>query len=341
MTILTVIVIVLLLGSAFCSSSEAALFSVSESKIKSLQKEGKINGDSLLALKKNITSSVASIVLLNNVFNIAGTILAGVVASEVLGDDWKIALFSGILTFLIILFGEILPKTFGERFALQYGLLVAKPLLINRWLLYPLLWLLEKINHGLFGARTQSLVSEEEIKVMVEQGYQSRLIEHDEQSLINNVFKMNDKTANDIMTPRVHIFSLEENLPIADQKNLLIESSHSRIPLFQDDHDDITSYVLLREALEELAMSDGQKSPKDIAYPILKIKETTKVDSLLVMFQKRREHMALVVDEFGGTSGLVTLEDVLEELVGEIMDETDEVVDMRLKQIVQNARLAS
>lgn len=328
---LIIVVIIVLLGSGFCSSSEAAIFSVSSTKVQSLVNEGNLSAKALLKVKNNISSSVASVVLLNNLFNIPGTFIAGLVAHDVLIDDWKLAIFTALFTFLIILFGEILPKNFGERFALPYALAVARPLLIIAWLLFPVLWLLDKINLFLFGKRVHSTVSEEEIKVLLEQGIQSKSIEQDEQSIINNVFKMNDKTANDIMTPRVNIYSISQNKTLKAQKKLLFESPHSRIPLYRDDHDDIENYIFLRDALEALSLENGAKKPKEIAIPILKIKEDTRVDSLLVMFQKRREHMALVVDEFGGTSGIVTLEDVLEELVGEIVDETDEVVDMRAK----------
>jgi len=332
MSVLFFTILFLLLGSAFCSGSEAAILSLTTSKIKSLSKDKPKKSSQLLGLKENITSTIASIVLLNNLFNIPGTFLVGVVAKEVLVDDWKLGIFTIFFTIAIIIFGEILPKNFGERFAVNYSFFVVGLLVIISKVLFPLLWLLEKLNVLLFGKRNKNSVSEDEIKALLDLGIESNSIEYDEHNLIKNVFNMNDKTAQDIMTPRVNIYSISENKSLKSQKKLLINSPHSRIPLYKEDHDDIQNYIFLRDALEALSNGDDDQKPNAIAIPILKIKANTKVDSLLLMFQKRREHMALVIDEFGGTSGIVTLEDVLEELVGEIVDETDKVVDMRFVQ---------
>ncbi len=323
-------IFILLLGSAFCSSSEAALFSISTNRVKALKKEGVKRAGSLLKVKTNISSSVGTIVILNNLFNIVGTIYAGILAAELLqGNELYLGIFSGTLTFLVILFGEIIPKNFGERHAESYGLTVAPYIQQISWFFTPILFVLNKINFAIFGSRTQTYVSEEEIKSLIEQGIKTQSIERDEQQIINNVFRLNDKNARDIMTPRVNIDAIDGNLSLDEQKEILYESHHSRLPVFFEDYDDIQGFILLREALEELSEGKGSQKASKIMNEIVHLKETTRVDSLLVMFQKRRVHIAIVEDDFGGTSGLVTLEDVLEELVGEIVDETDEVVDMR------------
>jgi CBS domain containing-hemolysin-like protein len=326
---LVISIIVLVLGSAFCSSAEAALFSTPQSKIQALIKKGKKSAKNLLFIKENISSSIAAVVILNNIFNIIGTLYVGVIADQVFNNDLHLLIFSVVLTVIIILFGEILPKNFGEKFSLSYSLKIAGVLIILRFTFLPILWLIDNFSKLIFGKNLQQQVSEEEIKVMIDQGMESRGIEHDEHKLINNVFNLNDKTAKDIMTPRVNITAVESSESIKNQLEVITNSPHSRILVYKEDYDEIIGYILVREALEKIADKNFNIEPKDIIHEIIKVKETTKADSLLVMFQKKRVHLALVVDPFGGTAGLVTLEDVLEEIVGEIMDETDEVIDMR------------
>jgi CBS domain containing-hemolysin-like protein len=329
MSLLIISIAIMIAGSAFCSSSEAALFSTSENKVKALIEQDHPTAQNLLKIKENMSGSIGAIVILNNIFNIIGTLIIGILAAQVLTNEFELAIFSGILTFLIILLGEILPKNFGERFSTEYALTIAPVIQALSIVLAPVLWLLDLITKILFGKRLDDSVSEEEIKVMIDQGVESRAIEYDERKLIDNVFTMNDKSARDIMTPRINIHALDANLTLEEQSKTIYDSNHSRLPVYDDDYDTITGYVLLREVLQNLSQGNGHKTPESFSIELLKIQETTRVDSLLIIFQKKRAHMALVIDEFGGTSGIVTLEDVLEEIVGEIVDETDEVIDMR------------
>lgn len=321
---------ILITGSAFCSSAEAALFSVPQAKIQGLKKQGSRQAESLAHVKDTISSSIGAIVILNNIFNIVGPLYVGILAQQVFGSQgYTIALFSAVLTFLVIMLGEILPKNFGERFALRYGLLIAPLILLLVWIFKPLLIIIDKLNHLIFGARKMSFVSEEEIKSMIEQGRESQSIEQDEHTMIHNVFRLNDKTAKDIMTPRIHLEGLNSNESLGEQHHMLAETAFSRLPVFSDDYDTIVGFVLVKQALAELSQGKERITPEELTHEIIYLKETTRVDTLMVIFQKKRIHMAVVQDEFGGTSGIVTLEDALEELVGEIVDETDQVTDMR------------
>ncbi len=318
----------LLFGSAFCSASEAAVFSVPHMKLESMLKQGDLKVKNLLHLKDNMSNTIGTLVIMNNLFNVVGSILIGVVAHD-LFDDVGLAIFTSIFTCLIILFGEVLPKSFGEKNALNLGIFIAKVVIFLSSIFSPLLFVLNKLSFMMFGQGAQHFVSEDEILFMTSQGLKEMSIERDEQQLIQNVFKMNDKTAYDILTPRVKIDALDADLTLNQQKEDVYKLSHSRLLVFGEDYDDIRGFVLLREILQALAEGQGDKTPLDFTHPVLSIKEDTQVDNLLIMFQKKRTHIAQVVDEFGGTTGIVTLEDVLEELVGEIVDETDEVVDMR------------
>ncbi len=321
-------ILILLAGSAFCSSSEAALFSISKAQVDAEKKKKTPNAHLLANIKKSIKSSVGAIVILNNLFNIVGTIYAGIIASQ-LFTPGQVGIFSAFLTFLVILFGEILPKSYGERFALSYALKISPIIQIITKILFPVLWMLEQINLLIFGEKTPLSVSEEEIASMIDQGFQSNSIEKDEHEMIHNVFSLNDKTAEDIMTPRVNIDALDGNKTLEEQKEFLLDAPHSRLPVYAEDIDNISGYVLLREALEYMAKGQGSKKAESIQQNILFVREQTRVDTLLLLFQRKHIHIAIVKDQFGGTSGIVTLEDVLEQVVGEIIDETDEYVDMR------------
>jgi CBS domain containing-hemolysin-like protein len=326
---LLITVIILIAGSAFCSSAEASLFSINISQVEVLAKDNKRNGKLLLRLKEDTENSVGAIVILNNFFNIIGTFTAGILANQVFAQNWMIVLFTVILTASIILFGEILPKNFGDRYALQYCLFIAPIIQGLRVVLAPILWIIHQINKIILGKPKENFVSEEEIKVLIDKGFEENSIEHDEKKLIHNVFSLNDKTARDIMTPRVNITSIQADESVESQRDELYASNHSRLIVYGEDHDKVLGYVLLRDLLRELSDNNQTITPGSVVKDLVRVKETTKVDSLLLMFQKKRIPIALVVDEFGGTAGLVTLEDALEELVGEIVDETDRVVDMR------------
>lgn len=328
MLFLLTLIAILLIGSAFCSSSEAALLSVSKNTLQVEVDKGTRAAKSAMEIKSRIGESIGTITILNNIFNIVGTLVVGSVA-QALFNDWQFAVFSAILTGLLILFGEILAKNLGERYALQQMLAVAGLIKFLRLALYPLIWLLEKITLFVFGQKTDTKISEEEIKVMVEQSVADREIEKDEHQIIHNVFKLNDKCARDIMTPRVNIYALKADETIEAQQEQLLASTHSRLPIYSNNFDQIEGFVLLDEALKLLVEDKGDILPSQIKKDLLRVQETTQVDSLLVIFQRSKRHIALVVDEFDGTSGIVTLEDVLEELVGEIVDETDYKPDMR------------
>jgi CBS domain containing-hemolysin-like protein len=328
MVSLLLLTVFLLIGSAFCSASEAAVFSSPRIKLETMVKNGDKSAEGLLYLKDHMSRAIGTLVIMNNLFNIVGSILVGVIAHD-LFNEYSLAVFSAFFTFLIILFGEVLPKNFGEKNAVSLGIFVAKLVLFFSYIFSPILFVLDKLSFLLFGKGKQHFVSEDEIMFMADLGMKEMSIERDEQELIENVFKMNDKTANDILTPRVKIDALDADLTLNEQKEDIYKISHSRLLVFGEDYDDIRGFVLLREILQALAEGHGDKKPDDFVHPVLSIKENTRVDNLLIMFQKKRTHIAQVVDEFGGTTGLVTLEDVLEELVGEIVDETDEVVDMR------------
>ncbi len=328
MQTLIFVVLIVLFGSALFSCVEAALFSVSLGRARVLAEQKKRGSANLIKVKENIRRPITVIVILNNIFNIAGSIMVGAMAGQVLGNAW-VGVISAVLTFLIIILGEIIPKTLGENYAEPISLFAAGPLLASTKLFSPFIWFIEKLTSPF--SQKNKTVSEEEIRILSHLGHLEGSIEKDEKEMIQKVFRLNDLTAENIMTPRTVVEALEYDKTLDESEDEIYDLNHSRLPVFKEDLDDIVGIVHQRNLLIAIGRDQGKKKISDFEEPPIYVSEKMKADELLPFFQKRRCHLAIVRDEFGGTSGVVTLEDVLEQLVGEIVDETDEEIDMRIK----------
>ena len=329
MNTLIATIIILIFGSAIFSCSEAALFSSPINKVKVLEEKEKRGASSLLTIKKNMRPSITVLVVFTNLFNVAGSALVGMLTTQTLGSA-KVGLVSGILTFLVIVFAEIIPKTIGDTFAIPIGLKISKPILIATKLLRPFIWFIEKITAP-FPKKTRQ-ITEGEIKTLSRLGYLEGVIEKDEKDMINRVFMLNDLRAKDIMTPRTVINAIESGRKLKEIEEDIYKTSHSRIPIYEDNLDEIIGICHRRDILTDLAQDNKTKKIEDLMNSeVIKVNEDTKIDRLIPVFQKNRCHLAIVEDSFGGTSGVVTLEDVLEQIIGEVVDEFDEEVDLRKK----------
>ncbi len=326
MTTLIFLILFVIIGSGLFSGIEAALFAVPQSKVLMFAEQKKKGSEALLKIKKNLSQAIIVIVIGNNIVNIVGSIFVGVVATKTLGSLW-IGFVSAALTVLIIMFGEILPKTIGENYAEGIALRVAPALLFSITLLRPLVWLFEQLTKRFI--RKKKIVSEEELQMLSELGQLEGSIEEDEHAIIQKVFTLNDMTAYDIMTPRTAISGLQKDAIIDDIRNDIYELNNSRIPVYTESLDDISGVCFRKHLLIGLAKDEDKRTIESFTHDVLYVSEDMRVDDLLQLFLTRREQLAIVKDEFEGTSGLVTLEDVLEQLVGEIVDEDDEFVDVR------------
>ena len=328
MTTLIILALAVVVGSGLFSGIEAALFAVPRSRVLLLKEQQKPGGEALAHIKDNLQKSIIVIVIANNIINIVGSIYVGVVASEVFGDT-KIGIISAVLTLLIIIFGEILPKTIGENYSEQIGLAVSRPLLFLIKVFTPLVWIISQLTKRFTTAR--KIVSEEELHMLSELGHLEGSIEEDERDIIQKVFTLNDMTAHDIMTPRTQMVGFQKDSVLHNLREEIFDLVNTRIPVYGEDYDDIVGLCYRRNLLIALAKDEDHRPIESFVQDTLYVHEDMRVDDLLQLFLSRREHIAIVKDEFEGTSGLVTLEDVLEQLVGEIVDETDEVVDTRLE----------
>jgi CBS domain containing-hemolysin-like protein len=336
MLVLIIAVITLLLGSAFCSGAEAALLSISPIKVKQLAQSKKPASLALASIRRKINRPIATIVILNNIFNIVGSVLVGNMVTKVLGNSW-LGVSSGILTLLIIIFGEIAPKTLGQRYAEPICLLVAIPVKFLTIVLTPLVLLLEYATSPLTKGNDLPTTDEAEIKFLTNIGFQEGVIEDDEAEMIQRVFQLNDLNASDLMTPRIIITSLKGSQTLEECQQEIIKSQHTRILVIDETVDNVTGLVLKDELLTAMIEGHSDRHIDSLKRPIQFVPETNRADKLLKVFQENREHLAVVLDEYGGVAGVVTLEDVLEVLTGEIVDETDRNVD--LQEIARKKRL--
>jgi CBS domain containing-hemolysin-like protein len=316
-------------GSAFCSCTEAALLSMPILKVRQLaQSSTRPAAKALLAIRERINRPIATLVIFNNLFNILGSIVIGSMAASLLNNT-LLGIFSGLLTFLIIIFGEILPKTIGERNAESISLVMAVPLTWLTALFTPAVWLLEKVTSPFVGSNNRPTTNEAEIQLLTSIGRDEGVIEDDEAEMIRRVFALNDATAGRLMTPRVAITYLEGDLTLEESKPEIVESQHNRLLVIGDTIDDVLGIVLRHELLAALIEGKGDRTVATFARRASFVPTSLRADRLLRSFQSSREHLSVVVDEYGGVAGVVTLEDVLEVITGEIVDETDYIIDMQ------------
>jgi CBS domain containing-hemolysin-like protein len=319
-----VALIVCIILSAFFSGVEIAFFSIGELKLRALAQTGHGNARIAHYLRSNPQRLLSTILIGNNLANITAASLATLIALRLFGYQ-AVAVVTGLLTLVLLIFGEIVPKTLAARHALTVSLWVAYPIYWLEKLLTPILLLLDPLIVKLTGGRGLSVpfASEEELKMVLDESEKTGVLEMDEVKMIKNVFLLNDITAEDAMTPRNRMFVLDGNLPAESAKDQLFNSPHSRIPIYEGNADNITGVLYKTTALKKLAQGDGAVTLADIASPPLFVPSGNPADELMKQFQREKRHMAIVVNEFGEVIGLVTLEDLLEEVVGEIVDETD------------------
>jgi CBS domain containing-hemolysin-like protein len=324
---LAITVLVVLLGSGMCSGAEAALLSIPDVRARQLAEQGGARARALLAIRQRIARPISAIVVLNNVFNIVGSIMVGRVAAGVFGAGW-VGVVSGVLTFLIVLFAEILPKTLGERYAVRIGLWIAVPVRGLTVMLTPLVVVFETLMRPLTRGPREPSTNEAEIRLLARIGRSEGTIEADELEMLQRVFQLNDRLAQDLMTPRTAVTWLDADRRVAEARADILASEHSRIIVADGELDHVVGVALKHELLAAL-LAESTATVGELARPVEAVPWLLRADHLLDRFRQRREHLALVIDEYGGTMGVVTLEDVLEVLTGPILDETDRRHDLR------------
>lgn len=322
MIVLVLSSLVVLLIAAFASCAEAALFSVPYSKVKEMVGAKRPGAKALLRIKDNMTYPIGTIVIVNNIATIVGSSVEGVIAHNVF-HSYGLGVFVGLFTFCVIVFAEIVPKTLGESYAAVIAPIIAPPVLVLTRIFRPLLWAIDMSLRKLRPSSDVRAISEEEIKIMAQMGRDAGSIEHDESTMIRRVFRLNDITADDMMTPADRLETIPGDLALGEQRARIIDLRHSRVPVYGDGPEHILGVALTRDLISAIARDEFQATPTDFLQEALRVRNDFAADDLLPLFQQKEQHLAVVEDADGHMVGVVTLEDVLEELVGEITDEKD------------------
>ena len=316
--------------SACCSIIEAVLYSTPASHIEVLQQQGRLSGRILKKLKTDIHRPITAILTLNTIANTMGAAIAGALAVRVFGQQY-LALFSLFFTLGILLFSEILPKTAGVAYARQLSSIIALPL---RWMVTfftPIILLCKAVTHLIPRTTDNSMASAEEVLAIASLSRKAGEIDLQQEKIISNIVGLKEKNVRQAMTPRTVTFISSEHLSIgeavAERKSW---DRHSRIPVYDKDSDDIVGIVLSKDILMLAANGQFEDKLASIIKPVHFAPETASLYRILMDFFERHQHLFVVVDEYGSFTGVISLEDIIEEIVGrEIMDESDKTVDMR------------
>ena len=310
--------------SAFFSSSEVALISITRAKVRTLVNEGKPGSKAVAELKESPEHLLITILIGNNIVNVAAATLATSIAIKAFGD-----IGVGIATFFVVIvllvFGEIGPKIYAARASDSFALTVAPVILFLSRIFSPLIWLVEKVSptFGIGKEAGEASVTEEEIKEWIDVGKEDGTIEQGEQEMLYSVLEFADTTAREIMTPRVDVTLMEDTVTFEEAIRIFNETGFSRIPVYHDHMDNITGILNVKDVFSAMVSHRRDSTIKEIMYDPMFVPETKKIDDLLKELQVHRVQMAIVIDEYSSFVGIATVEDILEEIVGDIMDEYD------------------
>ena len=321
----------LVIGDSYiCSALESVILSVTHSHIGTLVKTNHRRGKLLQALKDDVNRPLAAILTLNTISHTVGAAGVGAQALQVFGSS-GVAVISAILTFCILIFSEIIPKTIGATYWRTLASPSAYIIRILMIITFPFVWISQALSSKMNRDEDEiKKVSREEITVMAEMGEDEGSIDEQESDIIENLFRLKKMHVEEILTPRSVIFAFEDIQTVGQIMDSDEDINFSRIPVFHENIDNIIGIVYKDKLLETMADDYFEKTLSEIIEPVDTVFEKQTVENVLNKFTKNRSHMFIVKDEFGGTTGIVTLEDCIETLLGvEIMDESDEVADMR------------
>ena len=323
-----IILIVALILCAFASTAETALTSISRIQLKNLVEKGDkraIKIDNLLA-QPNVFLS--TILVVNSVAVIVASSMATVLALR-FSESYGELISSVLISLVVLIFCEIAPKTAAVQNPLRFARVLVSPVRGAAWLLRPIVWSLSVITNGLvrlFGGEMKHhgpFVTEEELRLLVTVGEKEGVLEEDEKVMINSIFEFADTTVREVMVPRIDMVTLESDATVDEAVDLALQGGFSRIPVYEDNIDNIVGILYTKDMLRQLREDHNTLSIRDLVRPAYFVPETKKLDDLLREIRQRRVHMVIVVDEYSSVAGLVTIEDLVEEIVGDIKDEYD------------------
>ena len=327
----SLILIIMLFLSAFFSSSEIALISLNKLDIRRLLEKKRKGAETIARLKKDPRRLLINIAIANNIVNIFATSFATAVAIKLFGS-YGVGIATGVMTFLVLTFGEIIPKTLATKNAESIALSVAKPIYIIGIILAPIIKFFDGMTYLITKKGIDKKVTEEEIKTLITLGEEEGAIEKVEKEMIHNIFTFNDIDVWEVMTPRTEIFALDLNAELKEVISTIKNTGFSRIPIYEKRIDNIKGILYIKDLLYYINHKKPRVKLNEIIRPAFFIPRNKRIDNLLKEFQNRKTHIAIIVDEHGGVEGLVTLEDLLEEIIGEVYDE-DDIIERPIRKI--------
>ena len=318
------------LGFSFiCSIAEAVLLSVTPSYIVTQEEAGNRSAARLKDMKENVDRPLAAILSLNTIAHTVGAAGVGAEAAHIWGNA-AVGYASALMTLLILVLSEIIPKTIGAVYWRTLAPSTALGIQILVWGLIPFVWLSELITNLIAGDKKQDIVTREEVAATAAMSTQTGELDPKEHRILSNLLRLRSLSVKDIMTPRTVIFGFPESMTVGELLAGHQDLQVSRIPVFESTIDDVTGYVLKTDVLLAQARDEPNTILLSLRRPIKSIASAASLSQALELFLNQREHLALVLDEYGGTDGLVTMEDLIETLLGmEIVDEADQVADMQ------------
>jgi len=322
-----IIILVILLGfSAFFSGAETALTSLSDIKVRNALKNKKRGSYILHRVKSNSRRLIVTILIGNNIVNIGASAIATILATGYFGSK-GVGIATGIMTFLVLIFGEITPKSIAHAHAEGISLVISPIILVLEYILYPFVVFFEIITKIIMKVlridKTPKLLTEEEFRSFIEIGAEEKIIKKKEKELIEGILEFKDITVKDVMTTKQQMFCLSYNLTLKKVLNTIARLPYSRIPIIKGSKDKVIGIAYTKDILKYLAKGKSDMTLGSIANPAIYIPGNMLISDVFEEFQKRHVHIGIVFDKDKRTIGLVTLEDIIEEIVGEIIDEKD------------------
>ena len=316
--------VICVLLTAFFSSSEVALISITRAKVRTLVNEGLPGSDAVAALKESPEHLLITILIGNTVVTTASASIATAVAIQIFGDI-GVGIATGFVIIMLLVFGEIGPKIYAARASDSFALTIAPVILFFSRIFTPVIWLVERISprFGIGKEIAEPSLTEEEIKEWIDVGKEDGTIEQAEQDMLYSVLEFADTTAREIMTPRVDVIAMEDTVSFEEAIRIFNEAGFSRIPVYHDQIDNITGILNVKDVFSAMVSHRKDSTLKEVMYDPMFVPETKKIDDLLKELQVHRVQMAIVIDEYSSFVGIATVEDILEEIVGDIMDEYD------------------
>lgn len=343
------LLVVLLVLSGFMSGSETALTALGEWKLRQLREEGKDPGGLFALLERTPTRFITTLLIGNNLVNIGATALVtqmSIQLSRQLGfsEAAAVGYATGVMTVLVLIFGEITPKSIAVHHPLRFAQLVIRPVYLLSVVLYPVgrafawftTWVLRLFR---LEPTDDPLITENELRLMLRSAEESGVIESSEQEMIRGVIDLEETVVREVMTPRVDVVAISEDASLRELLAATTEHGYSRLPVYRESIDDVRGIVYARDLLDYVGSDVDLERVRvgELMRPPQYVPETTSVLDLMRDMRLRKNHLAVVVDEFGGTAGLVTLEDIIEEITGEIYDETDEEEDLEFEDLADGS----